>query len=72
MKRLKHLYTLWHDYEFGQSDSMNAAKHFTSVMRGHNKFEHNRRSVFWNLVPYMIERGYTGAVAIDKIYGTLG
>ncbi|EGZ28679.1 hypothetical protein PHYSODRAFT_309455 [Phytophthora sojae] len=70
-KQHKDLYEIWHDFAFGLGGSK-AAKHFTSVERGPNKFVFSRRKAFWDVATYLVRAGFTSDVAIDKVYAAYG
>ncbi|ETP46540.1 hypothetical protein F442_07225, partial [Phytophthora nicotianae P10297] len=48
-KRPKDLFELWHEYQIGCGD-LKAAKDFTAIERGANKFAFSRRKFFWDVV----------------------
>ncbi|OWZ02108.1 hypothetical protein PHMEG_00026389 [Phytophthora megakarya] len=70
-KRPKDLYELWHEYQVGCGD-LKAAKEFTTVERGANKFAYSRRKVFWDVVSSLVRSGFTSETAIDKVYSVYG
>ncbi|KAL3666787.1 hypothetical protein V7S43_008407 [Phytophthora oleae] len=70
-KRPKDLYELWHEYQVGCGD-LKAAKDFTTIGRGANKFAYSRRKVFWDVVSSLVRSGFTSDTAIDKVYSVYG
>ena len=67
----KSLHVLWQEYEFGVG-GRKAAKLFTANERGRVKFNYSLRKHFWNLMKYMLLKGYSHTSAIDKIYRVYG
>ncbi|KAL3665133.1 hypothetical protein V7S43_009765 [Phytophthora oleae] len=55
-KRPKDLYELWHEYQVGCGD-LKAAKDFTTIERGANKFAYSRRKCFGTLYQVWFARG---------------
>ncbi|KAL3664985.1 hypothetical protein V7S43_010160 [Phytophthora oleae] len=70
-KRPKDLFQLWHEYQVGCGD-LKAAKDFTPIERGANKFAYSRRKVFWDVVANLVRSGFTSDAAIDKVYSVYG
>ncbi|KUF75838.1 hypothetical protein AM587_10003726 [Phytophthora nicotianae] len=70
-KRPKDLFELWHEYQIGCGD-LKAAKDFTAIERGANKFAFSRRKVFWDVVASLVRSGFTSDAAIDKVYSVYG
>ena len=71
LSKVKNLYELWHEYEFGIGGNK-AAKYFTSQERGQVKDKYTRRKVIWDCVVRQTNRGITYNVAIDRIYQVYG
>jgi len=67
----KSLHVLWQEYEFGVG-GRKPAREFSSKERGAVKFSYSLRKYFWELVDKMINKGYTHASAIDRIYSLYG
>ena len=67
----KSLHVLWQEYEFGVG-GRKAAKLFTASERGRVKFNYSLRKHFWNLMKYMLLKGYSHSSAIDKIHRVYG
>ena len=67
VKNPKSLHVLWQEYEFGVG-GRKPAREFSSKERGAVKFSYSLRKYFWELVDKMINKGYTHASAIDRIY----
>ena len=63
----KTLYVLWQEYEFGLGGNK-AAKLYTPMERGKNKFKYSLRKGFWIIVTNMIRGGHSHNTAIDRIY----
>ena len=71
-KTPKSLFVLWQEFEVGIA-GRKAARLFTRVERGRNKFIHYRRKVVWDSVAEQIRRGYSAqTAAIDRIYEVYG
>jgi hypothetical protein len=70
-KTPKSLFVLWQEFEVGIA-GRKAARLFTRVERGRNKFIYYRRKVVWDSVAEQIRRGYSAQTAIDRIYEVYG
>lgn len=67
----KTLHSLWTEYQHGIG-GRKAAKDFTLVERGANKFSYSRRKTFWECITKHVNARYTAAAAIDKVHASYG
>ena len=67
----KNLFQLWHKYKFG-IDGRKAAKDFSAIEQGQNKFKMCRRKAFWDVFAKLVRAGMMAEVAIDQVYITYG
>jgi hypothetical protein len=62
---------LWDEYQNGIG-GRKAAREFTRVERGRNKFKYCRRMVVWKCIQRLLERGGTVGTAVRRIHSVYG